>query len=122
MEVGNAKLFVGNLAWSVTEADLRQLFDEVGTIVSIQIILDRETGKSRGFGFVEMETSIQAKEAVAQLNGKPLMGRPMLVREARPENNHYKQIQDFVEQAQPGEIYKFEIDRRRFTIIREAQG
>lgn len=79
------KLFVANLAWSVTEADLKSLFAEAGNVAFTQIILDRETQKSRGFGFVEMTTPEEAQKAMQLLNGRELGGRKIAVQEARPK-------------------------------------
>jgi RNA recognition motif-containing protein len=79
------KLFVANLSWSVTEADLQGVFSEVGIVSHVQIILDRETQKSRGFGFVEMSTPEEAKLAIEKLNGYELGGRRLAVQEAKPK-------------------------------------
>lgn len=73
------KVFVGNLSWKVTEDILKPLFDAYGTVVSIKIIKDQYTDKSKGFGFVEMETSEGADKAIAELNDKPLLDRNMRV-------------------------------------------
>ncbi|HVN84224.1 MAG TPA: RNA-binding protein [Candidatus Binatia bacterium] len=77
------KLHVGNLAYSVSEEDLRQAFSAVGTCESVAVIMDRATGQSRGFGFVEMSSDAEAQQAVQQLDGKDLKGRPIKVSEAR---------------------------------------
>lgn len=74
-------IFVGNLPFSATEADLRGLFEAHGTVTSARVITDRETGRSRGFGFVEMEDA-DATSAIEALNGKDLKGRPMKVNQA----------------------------------------
>lgn len=76
------KLFVGNLPFSATDADLRAKFSEVGKVVSARVIVDRDTNRSRGFGFVEMATPEQAKNAIKRLHETTLMGRNMIVREA----------------------------------------
>lgn len=78
------KLFVGGLSWDTTEDSLRAFFAGVGTVTSATIISDKFTGKSRGFGFVEMSTDDEAKKAIAQLNGKQLDGRTIVVNEAKP--------------------------------------
>ena len=78
------KLFVGSLAWGTTDASLTELFATVGTVVSASVIMDRETNRSKGFGFVEMSTDDEAKAAVEQLNNKELDGRTIIVNEARP--------------------------------------
>ena len=79
------KLFVGSLAWSATDDDLANFFGTVGTVVSAKVIVDRETNRSKGFGFVEMSSDEEAKQAIDQLNGKDLNGRPVSVGEARPQ-------------------------------------
>lgn len=78
------KLFIGSLAWGTTDDSLKAFFEEVGTVVSANVIMDRETGRSKGFGFVEMSSDDEAKAAVDKLNGKELDGRPIVVNEARP--------------------------------------
>jgi RNA recognition motif-containing protein len=78
------KLFIGSLAWATTDDSLRDLFATVGTVVSANVIVDRETNRSKGFGFVEMSSDEEAKAAVEQINGKDLDGRPIVVNEARP--------------------------------------
>jgi len=77
------KLFVGNLAFSTTSADLEALFAESGTCESATVITDRETGRSRGFGFVEMSSTDEAEQAIARLNGRDLGGRQINVSEAK---------------------------------------
>ena len=76
------KLFVGNLPYSVNESDLRALFTESGDIADVKVVMDRETGRPRGFAFVEMATDGGASTAIANLNGRDLQGRPLTVREA----------------------------------------
>jgi cold-inducible RNA-binding protein len=80
----NKKLYVGNLSYSATEAELRELFSEVGTVVSVNLITDRETGKPRGFAFIEMQTPEGAAAAIDQLNGRAVRDRSITVAEARP--------------------------------------
>ena len=77
------KLFVGNLAFSTTSADLETLFAEIGTCESATVVTDRATGRSRGFGFVEMSSPSEAERAIAELNGRELQGRKLNVSEAR---------------------------------------
>jgi len=77
-----ARLFVGNLTFTATEDDLRNLFGATGTIVDIKVVTDRETGRSRGFGFVEMSSAAEANEAISQLNGRDFEGRTLKVNEA----------------------------------------
>src|SRR3989475_9589018 len=78
------KLYVGNLAYGVTDSDLEQLFAAHGAVQSAQVIMDRDTGRSKGFGFVEMESNEQAQAAITALNGQEVNGRALTVNEARP--------------------------------------
>jgi RNA recognition motif-containing protein len=78
------KLYVGNLSYEVTDSDLEQLFAAHGTVQSAQVIMDRDTGRSKGFGFVEMANDQEAQAAIAALNGKESGGRSLTVNEARP--------------------------------------
>lgn len=77
------KLYVGNIDFQTSEYDLEQLFGQSGTVTSANIIADRETGRSRGFGFVEMSTQEEGEAAIAEFNGKELNGRALIVNEAR---------------------------------------
>ncbi len=77
------KIYVGNLPWSSTSASLETLFSAHGTVTSAEVISDRETGRSRGFGFVEMESDEAAQQAIEALNGTEVDGRPITVNEAR---------------------------------------
>ena len=77
------KLFVGNLAFSTTGSDLEALFASAGTVESATVVSDRESGRSRGFGFVEMSTSTEATKAIQELNGRDLGGRQINVNEAK---------------------------------------
>ena len=77
-------IFVGNLGFSVTDHDLRQLFESYGVVDKVSIITDRDTGRSRGFGFVEMPDSAAAKAAIQELQGTTLAGRTLNVNEAKP--------------------------------------
>lgn len=79
------KLYVGNLAFSVTDADLENLFAQAGKVESARVVIDRETGRSRGFGFVEMADRSEGEAAISQFNGSDLNGRPLKVNEARPQ-------------------------------------
>jgi cold-inducible RNA-binding protein len=81
----NKNLYIGNLATEVTEEDLKTNFSEIGKVVSVSIIRDKFTGLSRGFGFVEMETTEAAEEAVRRFNGGQLLGNNIVVNEARPK-------------------------------------
>src|SRR5437588_12803753 len=78
------KLYVGNLPYSITDGDLEQMFEPHGTVQSAQVIMDRDTGRSKGFGFVEMGSDQEAQAAIAALNGKDFNGRALTVNEARP--------------------------------------
>jgi len=78
------KLFVGGLSWDTTDDSLRTFFATIGTVTSAKIITDKFSGKSRGFGFVEMSTDDEAKKAIAELNGKTLDARAIVVNEAKP--------------------------------------
>jgi RNA recognition motif-containing protein len=78
------KLYVGNLGYGVSSSDLEQLFTQHGTVESAQVIEDRSTGQSKGFGFVEMGSDAEAQAAITALNGKDHGGRPMTVNEAKP--------------------------------------
>jgi RNA recognition motif-containing protein len=77
-------LFVRSLSYSTTDDGLRDLFATVGTVVSAKVIMDRDTGRSKGFGFVEMSSDEEARAAIAQLDGKELDGRTIIIAEARP--------------------------------------
>ena len=79
------KLYVGNLAFGVTNSDLEQMFAAHGTVQSAQVIMDRDTGRSKGFGFVEMSSDAEAQAAIQALNGKESDGRSLKVNEARPK-------------------------------------
>ena len=81
------KLYVGNLAFETTSNELQTLFAQAGTVESVSLIEDRETGRSRGFGFVEMSTKEEAAAAISQFNGKELGGRTLKVNEAKPREN-----------------------------------
>lgn len=81
------KLFVGSLAYSVTDQELEEFFATVGQVASAKVIMDRETNRSKGFGFVEMTTEEEAKAAIDQLTGKELNGRAIAIDEAKPQEN-----------------------------------
>ena len=81
--MGN-KLYVGNLAYSVRDQDLQDAFSEFGAVSSAKVMMDRETGRSKGFGFVEMGSDAEAQSAINGLNGQPVAGRAIVVNEARP--------------------------------------
>ena len=81
------KLYVGNLSFDTSTQDLEKMFGEIGTVESTNIIEDRETGRSRGFGFVEMSTKEEGQNAISQLDGKEVDGRSLKVNEAKPQEN-----------------------------------
>ncbi|MDX2116034.1 MAG: RNA-binding protein [Planctomycetota bacterium] len=81
------KLYVGNLPFSVTDAELRQMFEAHGAVASASVIMDRDTGRSRGFGFVEMASAEDGNKAIAQMNGQSIGGRALVVNEAKPRDD-----------------------------------
>ena len=81
------KLYVGNLTYGVNSSDLEQMFQPFGTVQSAQVIMDRDTGRSKGFGFVEMGSDQEAQAAISALNGKEVDGRALTVNEARPRED-----------------------------------
>ena len=80
------KIYVGNLSWNADESDLRDAFSAHGEVTSVQIITDRESGRSRGFAFVEMANDAEAKDAISAVNDKEIDGRQVKVNEAKPRN------------------------------------
>lgn len=80
----SSKLYVGNLAYAVRDEDLQQAFSQFGTVTSAKVMMDRETGRSKGFGFVEMASEAEAQSAINGMNGQPLSGRALVVNVARP--------------------------------------
>ncbi len=99
----NKKLYVGNLPYSATEQELRALFEQAGGVVDVAVITDRESGRSKGFGFVEMNTPEEAAKAISQFNGHTLDNRQIQVSEARPR-----------EERGPRRNDRDSDDRRRF--------
>jgi len=83
------KLYIGNLSYDTTEDALRACFEKVGTVESATIITDRMSGRSKGFGFVEMSTEEEAKKAISECDGKELEGRELRVNEARPREDRF---------------------------------
>ena len=83
-----AKLYVGNLPYNTVDADLQALFSQAGTVKSAQVIKDRQSGRSKGFGFVEMSSSEEAQSAITMFHGKDYSGRPLTVNIARPREDH----------------------------------
>jgi len=84
--MGN-KLYVGNLAYSIRDDDLQQSFSQFGTVTSAKVMMDRDTGRSKGFGFVEMGSDAEAQSAINGMNGQSLQGRALVVNEARPRED-----------------------------------
>jgi RNA recognition motif-containing protein len=82
------KLYVGNLSFSTIEDDLQRLFSQVGSVESVSMVTDRDTGRSRGFAFVEMSSKSEGEAAIAKFNGAELDGRSLTVNEAKPRENH----------------------------------
>ncbi len=80
------KLFVGSLPWAVNDEALKEAFTAYGSVVSAKVVTDRQTGRSRGFGFVEMESDSEASAAIEALNGSDLNGRNIVVNEAKPKD------------------------------------
>ena len=87
-------IFVGNLAFSTTDHELRQLFEPYGAVNEIRVIMDRDTGRSKGFGFVEMHDGTAAKTAIAKLQGQEIEGRTLTVNEAKPREPRREPRQD----------------------------
>ena len=83
-------IFIGSLSYDLTENGLKELFEEFGEVTSCKIITDRDTGRSKGFGFVEMSDNSSAQEAIEQLNGKSVEGRAIVVNEAKPREDRPK--------------------------------
>ena len=81
----SAKIYVGNLSFNSTEQELEDMFGEFGTVQSVKVIEDRETGRSRGFAFVEMSSNEEAQSAIAGLNGREIDGRALTINEAKPQ-------------------------------------
>lgn len=81
------RLYVGNLPYNMSDSDLQRMFEAHGSVNSAQVIIDRDTGRSKGFGFVEMGNDSEAQAAIAALNGSQVEGRPLTVNEARPKTD-----------------------------------
>jgi cold-inducible RNA-binding protein len=89
------KLFVGNIAWGTSEETLRSMFEKYQSVRSVKIATDRETGRSRGFGFVEIEDDSEARDAIETLNGQELDGKQLTVNEARPREDRPRSPRGF---------------------------
>ncbi len=98
-----AKLFVGNLSFQATEEDLRELFQQAGTVESVRIVTDQFTGRPRGFGFVEMTTKEESAKAIEMLNGRLFRDRNLVVDEARPQPGAAGAARQKIERTAPGE-------------------
>ena len=121
----NKKLYVANLEWGVGDEYLRDFFLQAGKVLEATVILDRDTGRSRGFGFVKMASSEDAEKAIQQLDGKDLKGRRITVREANPEPAKEKldfigEIKRFVLSSDEPSMV-FEVKGQRFTLYRETE-
>ena len=79
-------MYVGNLNYRVKEGDLQQVMEDYGAVSSVKVVMDRETGKSKGFAFIEMENDAEAAQAMNELNGSEFMGRQLVIKEARPRD------------------------------------
>jgi cold-inducible RNA-binding protein len=86
--MNNKKIYVGNLSFNATEDELRAVFSECGSVASVKIITDRDTGRSKGFAFIEMSTPEEAVEAINRFNGSNQNGRPIRVTEAKPQEDN----------------------------------
>ena len=120
----NTRLYVGNLEWSVDEIILQSIFEKVGKVKTSTIVRDRDTGRSRGFGFVEMTTLEEAENAIKDLNGEYVNSRQIMVREAKPEGSTASQgfekvINDFLIHAEPDNETDFTIGKKHFVLIRD---
>ncbi|KAA6338142.1 hypothetical protein EZS27_000021 [termite gut metagenome] len=82
-------IYVGNLNYNVKETELQQILEDYGTVSSVKIVMDRETGRSKGFGFVEMPNDSEASKAITELNEAEFKGRNMVVKEARPPKSRF---------------------------------
>ncbi|KAA6348568.1 hypothetical protein EZS27_003978 [termite gut metagenome] len=82
-------IYVGNLNYNVKETELQQILEDYGTVSSVKIVMDRETGRSKGFGFVEMPNDAEATKAITELNEAEFKGRNMVVKEARPPKSRF---------------------------------
>jgi len=88
-------IYVGNLSYDLTEKELEELFTDFGSVSATRIITDRQSGRSKGFGFVEMDNKAEGEEAIKQLDGKEMNGRPLKVNEARPREERPRRRQQY---------------------------
>lgn len=125
----NKKLYIGNLKWSINDDGLRNLFSGTGNLVSASVILDRETGRSRGFGFIEFENEEDARVAIETQNGRSVEGRPIIVKEAQPEGTREnnptvgltRAITSFADNAILGDHYGFTLGTKHFTVTMDSK-
>lgn len=120
----NKRLYVGNLSWDVTDQDLGEFFSKAGKVVDAIIIIDRDTGRSRGFGFVEMENAKEAKEAIRMFDGIAFNKRNIIVKKSREEHGEdqkfIRTIKNFVDSgSEVGDEIGFSSDDKHFTIKRD---
>lgn len=123
-EIMNTRLYIGNLEWSVDQIILQSVFGKIGKVKTATVVLDRNTGRSRGFGFVTMDTPGEAEKAIQELNGEYVNGRQIMVREAKPEGQNNSQewekiINDFLTNAKPQNETDFSVGEKHFIIIRD---
>ena len=116
------KLYVGNLAYSVDKSILEEMFAGFGTVTSAQVIMDRETNRSKGFGFVEMGSDSEAQAAISGLNGKNVDGRNLTVNEARPQEPRSGGFGGGGGPSRPGWIWRRRWGRRRPSWARRRWG
>lgn len=95
MEKMKMNIYVGNLSYKMTDEDLRKLFSDFGTVAESKIVSDRDTGRSKGFGFVEMPNQAEGEEAIRQLNGKEIEGRSINVNIAKPKEDRPRRTQRY---------------------------
>jgi RNA recognition motif-containing protein len=126
--MNNTKLFVGNLRWSITDDILRQYFSQADVVRMATVILNRNTGRSRGFGFVEMQSEEEAQKAIQIFNNEYLEGRPLIIKVANPEGKERNQptpnldkfLADFITRdAKVGDNLGFTVGTKHFTLQRD---
>jgi len=120
----NTRLYVGNLQWSVDDIGLQNAFSNIGKVKTATVVLDRNTGRSRGFGFVEMSTEEEANKIIEKMNGEFFNGRQLMVREAKPEGSKIEQefekvINQFIMTAKLQNETDFSVGEKHFIIIRD---
>lgn len=108
------KLFVGGLSWDTTDASLKDFFSQIGQVSSASVITDKFTGKSRGFGFVEMDSDDEADKAIQELNGKSLDGRTIVVNEAKPQERRENNFSRYPDRRNNDRRNPRDNNRRRY--------